>query len=99
MPLTAQDLHRLAQLARLSVAEADVPKLLEPINGLFHLVEQMQSVNTQGVVPLAHPCDVTQPQALRLRADVASEPNQREANQQSAPWVENGLLVVPKVIE
>lgn len=99
MSLTAQDLHRLARLARLSVSEADVPKLLEPINGLFHLVEQMQSVNTQGVVPLAHPIDVTQPMTLRLRPDVASEPNQREANQQSAPWVENGLLVVPKVIE
>jgi len=99
MSLTAQDLQRLARLARLSVPDADVPKLLEPINGLFHLVEQMQSVPTDGVVPLAHPFDVTQPMALRLRADQASEPNQREANQQSAPWVEDGLLVVPKVIE
>ena len=99
MSLTAQDLQRLARLARLSVPDADVPKLLEPINGLFHLVEQMQSVPTDGVVPLAHPFDVTQPMALRLRDDQASEPNQREANQQSAPWVEDGLLVVPKVIE
>lgn len=99
MSLTAQDLHRLARLARLSVSEADAPKLLEPINGLFHLVEQMQSVDTQGVVPLAHPFDVTQPMALRLREDRVSEPNAREANLQSAPWVENGLLVVPKVIE
>jgi aspartyl-tRNA(Asn)/glutamyl-tRNA(Gln) amidotransferase subunit C len=99
MSLTSQDLQRLAKLSRLSVPEADEARMLEPINGLFHLVEQMQAVDTQGVVPLAHPFDVVQAMALRLRQDQVSEPNAREANQQSAPWVEDGLLVVPKVIE
>jgi aspartyl-tRNA(Asn)/glutamyl-tRNA(Gln) amidotransferase subunit C len=59
----------------------------------------MQGVDTSGVVPLAHPIEVVQPMALRLRDDVASEPNAREANQRSAPAVERGLFLVPKVIE
>jgi aspartyl-tRNA(Asn)/glutamyl-tRNA(Gln) amidotransferase subunit C len=59
----------------------------------------MQAVNTKGVEPLAHPVATIQEVALRLRDDVISEPNNREANQQSAPAVERGLFLVPKVIE
>ena len=59
----------------------------------------MQEVDTTGVQPLAHPTDVLQEMALRLRDDVASEPDQREANQRSAPAVDKGLFLVPKVIE
>ena len=59
----------------------------------------MRAVDTSGVIPLAHPVDVTGDIALRLREDVAREPNQREANQRSAPAVEAGLFLVPKVIE
>ncbi len=59
----------------------------------------MQGVDTTGVVPLAHPIEVVQAMALRLRDDQASEPNAREANQRSAPAVERGLFLVPKVIE
>jgi aspartyl-tRNA(Asn)/glutamyl-tRNA(Gln) amidotransferase subunit C len=59
----------------------------------------MRAVDTTGLEPLAHPIETIQEVALRLRQDVASEPNQREANQRSAPAVERGLFLVPKVIE
>jgi aspartyl-tRNA(Asn)/glutamyl-tRNA(Gln) amidotransferase subunit C len=59
----------------------------------------MRAVDTTGLEPLAHPVAANQEVALRLRDDIASEPNQREANQQSAPAVERGLFLVPKVIE
>ena len=68
----------------------------------FGIVEQISAVDTTGVVPMAHPVDAmhnSPEMALRLRSDTVSEPNQREANQQSAPAVENGLFLVPKVIE
>jgi long-chain acyl-CoA synthetase len=67
--------------------------------GFFTIVEAMRAVDTKGVQPLPHPIATIQEVALRLRDDVASEPNQREANQQSAPAVERGLFLVPKVIE
>ena len=59
----------------------------------------MRAVDTQGIEPMAHPLAAIQDVMLRLRDDVVSEPNQREANQRSAPAVENGLFLVPKVIE
>ena len=59
----------------------------------------MRAVDTRGIEPLAHPVAAMQDIALRLRADIASEPNDREANQRSAPAVEHGLFLVPKVIE
>ena len=65
----------------------------------FNIVETMRAVDTSGIEPLAHPVAATQDVALRLRDDVASEPDQREANQRSAPSVERGLFLVPKVIE
>ena len=73
--------------------------MLTTINEFFAIVERMQAEDTSGVQPLAHPLAAVQPVALRLQDDVASEPNQREANQQSAPAVERGLFLVPKVIE
>ena len=71
----------------------------EQMNGFFSIVAAMQGVDTTGVEPLAHPVAAIQDVQLRLREDVASEPNAREANQRSAPAVENGLFLVPKVIE
>jgi len=65
----------------------------------FNIVEQMRAVDTTGIEPLAHPVVAMRAIALRLRDDVANEPNQREANQRSAPAVERGLYLVPKVIE
>ncbi len=73
--------------------------MLSQINGFFDLVERMRAVETAGVEPLAHPVAALEDVTLRLRDDVVSEPNNREANQKSAPAVEAGLFLVPKVIE
>ena len=73
--------------------------MLTQLNGFFGIVEKMQAVDTSGVSPLSHPVAAIQDIALRLREDIASEPDQREANQRSAPAVERGLFLVPKVIE
>ena len=99
MSLTTTDIARIANLARLELQPTESARLLTQINGFFDIVEQMRAVDTSGVEPLAHPVATIQDITLRLRDDIASEPNQREANQQSAPAVENGLFLVPKVIE
>ena len=99
MSLTLQDIGRIANLARLELGPEQSERMLGQLNGFFDIVEQMKAVDTTGVEPLAHPPAVMEDVALRLRPDVASEPNQREANQQSAPAVERGLFLVPKVIE
>ncbi|MBE2263552.1 MAG: Asp-tRNA(Asn)/Glu-tRNA(Gln) amidotransferase subunit GatC [Burkholderiaceae bacterium] len=99
MSLTPNDIARIATLARLELQPAESERMLTQINGFFDIVEAMRAVDTAGVEPLAHPVAVTGDIALRLRDDVASEPNQREANQRSAPAVEAGLFLVPRVIE
>ena len=99
MSLNLQDIGRIANLARLELDEAHAQSMLARLNGFFDIVEQMKAVDTTGVEPLAHPTAVIDQVALRLRDDVVSEPNQREANQKSAPAVERGLFLVPKVIE
>ena len=99
MALTPQDIGRIAHLARLELAPQESERMLTQLNGFLDIVERMRAVDTQGVEPLAHPVAAIQDVQLRLREDVASEPNQREANQQSAPAVERGLFLVPKVIE
>ena len=99
MSLTPSDISRIAKLARLELDAAHSERMLAQLNGFFDIVGQMNAVDTAGVEPLAHPTAVIDTVALRLRDDVASEPNQREANQQSAPAVERGLFLVPKVIE
>ena len=99
MPLTHSDIDRIANLARLELKADEADRMLGQINAFFDIVEQMRAVDTSGIEPLAHPVAAIQDIALRLRDDVASEPNQREANQRSAPAVERGLFLVPKVIE
>ena len=99
MALTQDDISRIAHLARLELAPGEAGPMLDRINGFFGIVEQMRAVDTAGIEPLAHPVAAFQEVALRLREDRASEPDQREANQQSAPAVERGLFLVPKVIE
>ena len=99
MSLTSTDIARIAKLARLAPDAAHSAQLLAQLNNFFAIVEQMRAVDTTGVEPLAHPVAITADISLRLRADVVSETNQREANQRSAPAVENGLFLVPKVIE
>ena len=99
MSLNEQDVARIARLARIELTAAESEHMLTQINGFFDIVERMRAVDTAGVEPLTHPVATIEDIALRLRDDVASEPNQREANQRSAPAVENGLFLVPKVIE
>ena len=99
MSLNSQDISRIAHLARLELSAAESERMLSQINGFFDIVEKMRAVDTTGVAPLTHPVAAVQEVALRLREDAASEPNQREANQKSAPAVERGLFLVPKVIE
>ena len=102
MSLTTLDIQRIANLARLALQPDEESRMLDKINDFFGIVEQISAVDTTGVVPMAHPVDAMHnipEMALRLRTDTVSEPNQREANQKSAPAVENGLFLVPKVIE
>jgi aspartyl-tRNA(Asn)/glutamyl-tRNA(Gln) amidotransferase subunit C len=99
MALTSQDIARIAHLARLQLSADESERMLTQINGFFDIVEKMRAVDTAGIEPLSHPVEIAQGVVLRLREDVASEPNQREANQRSAPAVERGLFLVPKVIE
>lgn len=99
MALTSQDIGRIAHLARLELSSNESERMLTQLNGFFDIVEKMRAVDTTGIEPLAHPVATIQDIALRLRDDVASEPGQREANQKSAPAVERGLFLVPKVIE
>ena len=99
MALTSNDIARIAHLAQLRLQTSESERMLTQINGFFDIVEQMRAVDTAGIEPLAHPVAAIQDVALRLRDDLASEPNQRDANQRSAPAVERGLFLVPKVIE
>ncbi|MDR0201872.1 MAG: Asp-tRNA(Asn)/Glu-tRNA(Gln) amidotransferase subunit GatC [Delftia acidovorans] len=99
MALNAQDIARIANLARLELSSTESERMLGQLNDFFGIVEKMQAVDTSGVRPLSHPVAAIQDIALRLREDIASEPDQRDANQRSAPAVERGLFLVPKVIE
>jgi aspartyl-tRNA(Asn)/glutamyl-tRNA(Gln) amidotransferase subunit C len=99
MPLSASDIARIASLTRLQLAPDESDRLQGQINGFFELVERMRAVDTTGIAPLAHPVAAIEDITLRLRDDVVSEPDNREANQRSAPAVEAGLFLVPKVIE
>jgi len=99
MALTPQDIARIANLARLELRPDESERMLTKINGFFDIVEQMRAVDTAGVEPLAHPVAAIQDIALRLRDDAVTEPDNRDANQKSAPAVERGLFLVPKVIE
>jgi aspartyl-tRNA(Asn)/glutamyl-tRNA(Gln) amidotransferase subunit C len=99
MALTSSDIARIANLARLELEPAHSERMLHQLRSFFDIVEQMRAVDTTGIEPLAHPVATIGDIALRLRGDVVSEPNNREANQKSAPDVQNGLFLVPKVIE
>jgi len=99
MALTSDDVSRIAHLARLELSPAEAAALLPQLNGFFSIVEQMSAVDTSGVEPLYTPLSAVQDVHLRLRDDKVTESNQRELNQKSAPAVEDGLFLVPKVIE
>ncbi len=100
MPLELSDVERIAQLAQLDVSDSQIQKTARQLNDILALVEQLRSVDTTGVEPLAHPVSAFENDvALRLRDDVVTEENHRTEYQTGAPAVENGLYLVPKVIE
>ena len=99
MALTPADVSRIAHLSRLELSGAEADAMLVQLNGFFGIVEQMSAVDTGGVEPLYTPLSALQEVSLRLREDVVSEGDDRERNQASAPALEDGLFLVPKVIE
>ncbi|MBU0751619.1 MAG: Asp-tRNA(Asn)/Glu-tRNA(Gln) amidotransferase subunit GatC [Gammaproteobacteria bacterium] len=95
MSLTLDDVRRIARLARLEISAAEADKTRDQLNGILSFIEQLQSVDTTGIEPMAHAVDVVQ----RLRPDVATEPDRRETFQAVAPETEAGLYLVPRVVE
>lgn len=95
MTLSVDDVRRIARLARLALPEDEIAATRAQLDSVFGLIERLQAVDTTGVEPMTHP----QPMALRLRADEVTEPDLREEYQRVAPSVEQGLYLVPRVIE
>ncbi len=95
MALNITDIKRIAHLARIEINEQEAAATLTKLSGILGLIEQMQAVDTAGIMPMSHSQDVTQ----RLREDVVTQTNRREAFQAIAPQVQDGLYLVPKVIE
>lgn len=95
MALNTSDIKRIAHLARIQISDAEADKTLSKLSGILSLIEEMQAVDTQGIEPMSHSQDVVQ----RLREDQVTEENQRELFQENAPSVQDGLFLVPKVIE
>ena len=99
MALTSQDVSRIAQLARLELSDAEQGDMLTQLNEFFDIVEKMRAVDTSGVEPLYTPLSAIEDVTLRLREDAVTETNHREANMRNAPAQDEGLFLVPKVIE
>jgi aspartyl-tRNA(Asn)/glutamyl-tRNA(Gln) amidotransferase subunit C len=95
MSLTLSDVKRIAHLARIEVTEAEAEQTLSQLNHIFKLIEQLQSVDTAGIEPMSHPLGGSQ----RLREDLAIEADSRDLNMRNAPAQQDGLFLVPKVIE
>jgi len=95
MSLTLDDVKLIAHLSRIEVDENEVEGMLTQLSGIFNLIEEMQAVDTTDVEPMSHAQDLV----LRLREDIVTEVDQHELFQSIAPQVENGLYLVPKVIE
>jgi aspartyl-tRNA(Asn)/glutamyl-tRNA(Gln) amidotransferase subunit C len=95
MPLDRTDVEKIAHLARLAISAQETDRYAAELTRILDLVEQMNAVDTSDVTPMAHPLQMVQ----RLRADEPSEPDQRELFQSIAPATEEGLYLVPKVIE
>lgn len=95
MALEPAQVAKIAHLARLGIQEADIPGYARNLTDILSFVDQLNAVDTAGVAPMAHPQDTTQ----RLRPDEVTESDHREEYQSVAPSVENGLYLVPKVIE
>lgn len=95
MSLSEQDVQRIARLARIELSGAQPELVKNELNQILDMIESLRAIDTEGVVPMSHAQDVS----LRTRPDAVSETSQRDAFQKIAPQVENGLYLVPKVIE
>lgn len=95
MPLSSAAVKHIALLARIEVSDAEVEKVLAELSDIFGLIEQMRAVDTDGIEPMSHAQDLV----LRLREDAADDPDRRALFQSVAPAVEDGLYLVPRVIE
>jgi aspartyl-tRNA(Asn)/glutamyl-tRNA(Gln) amidotransferase subunit C len=95
MALTAADVAKIAHLARLELTPDESGRVTDRLNDILGMIDRLQAADTQGVAPMAHPMDATQP----LRDDIVTETNRRETYQRIAPATEAGLYLVPKVIE
>jgi aspartyl-tRNA(Asn)/glutamyl-tRNA(Gln) amidotransferase subunit C len=95
MSLNLEEVGRIARLARLELSPDEIGRTGDQLNGILSFIEQLQAVDTSGVVPMAHAMDIVQ----RLRTDAVTEPDRREAFQAIAPETQAGLYLVPKVIE
>jgi len=95
MSLTPDDVRRLARLARIAIDDDDSAAVLERLNDVLGLIDEMRAIDTRGVEPMSHAVDIVQ----RLRPDEVRERDQREPYQSVAPAVDEGLYLVPKVIE
>ncbi len=99
MPLTRPDIDRIARLARLDLPAETRERMVTDLNAFFTVVEQMRAVDTTGVEPLAHPLSAVQDMPLRLRDDVVTEGDIRDAALRNAPDAQDGLFLVPRVVE
>jgi aspartyl-tRNA(Asn)/glutamyl-tRNA(Gln) amidotransferase subunit C len=95
MALDRSDVEKVAHLARLAIDEGDIPEYTQNLSDILDMVAKMEAVDTEGVEPMAHPMEVTQ----RLRADTVTEVDRRETFQALAPAVEDGVYLVPRVVE
>ena len=95
MSLKIADVEKIARLARLAMTEEEMKAAQAQLSNIFGLIAEMQAIDTGGIAPMSHSQDLSQ----RLREDVITEVNQREAFQAIAPQVEQGLYLVPQVIE
>ncbi len=95
MSLSSEEVRRIAELARIGISDAEAGAVQAQLNDIFELIGRMQKVDTEGVEPMSHGQDLK----LRLREDLVTERDQRERFQSLAPKVEQGLYLVPKVIE
>lgn len=95
MAIDAEQVRRIAHLARIGLAADEADRYIGDLESILTMVERMHAVDTTAVTPLAHPIDVT----ARLRPDVVTEADQRDAYQTDAPAVANGFYLVPRVVE
>ncbi len=99
MPLSAEQVRHIAGLARIDLDDSETEAVRRELNGILGLIEQLQTADTSGIEPMAHAAELQAPAALRLREDRVTETDRRTLYQSVAPQVEQGLYLVPKVIE